>query len=254
MAGRLRRGDDRGVTYCLAMRLDEGLLFMSDSRTNAGVDNVSTFRKLHVLRPASDRLFVLQSAGNLGTTHEVLDRLDRDLAAGTPETLATGGHLFEVALYIGRVAREVVASHEAALGTAATATFIFGGQIAGDRPDIMLIYPAGNYIRASDDLPFLQIGESKYGKFLLEFAVHHRVSLETAGKIALSSMTSTARANLSVGPPYDVAVYRNGALDVREVRIEETSAFLGDLAAVWEKNLLQAVHDLPPLPPEFTPS
>ena len=161
------------MTYCLALRLDEGLFFMSDTRTNAGVDNVSTFRKLHVLKPADDRVFVVQSAGSLATTHEVLDRADRDLG-GNGESLATVDHLFEAALYLGRLSREVVATHEATLGSAATATFILGGQIAGEPPEIFLVYPEGNYIRASEEVPFLQIGEAKYGKFLLELAVRAR--------------------------------------------------------------------------------
>jgi putative proteasome-type protease len=238
------------VTYCLALRLDEGLLFMSDTRTNAGVDNVSTFRKLHVLRPREDRAFVLQSAGNLATTHEVLDRIDRDLA-GEGENLATVSRLFEAALYIGGIGQQVVASHRAALGDAASATFIFGGQIAGERPEIYLLYPEGNYIRASDTVPFLQIGEAKYGKFFLELAVRAHVDLALAGKIALSAMMSTARANLSVGPPYDAAVYLNGSLEMQEVRIEATSPYLTELADVWSEELLQAIHALPPIPDEL---
>jgi len=243
------------VTYCLALRLDEGLIFLADTRTNAGVDNVSTFRKQHVLRPGADRLFVIQSAGNLATTQEVLDRIDRDLAGpGDHESLATVSHLFEAALYLGRLSQEVVTAHRAglsAVGADATATFLLGGQIAGDRPDIYLVYPEGNYIRASDERPFLQIGESKYGKFMLELAVHARLEVEAAAKVALSSMVSTARANLSVGPPYDLAVYRNGTLDLEEHRIDEQSAYLGELQEVWVRHLTAAIQELPPLPDEL---
>ena len=242
------------MTYCLALRLDAGLLFLADTRTNAGVDNVGTYRKLHVLRPAPDRVFVLESAGSLATTHEVLARIDRDLVTeGDHESLATVGHLFEAALYLGRLSREVAASHQAALGAYGadgTATFILGGQIAGDRPDIFLVYPAGNYIRTSDTVPFLQIGERKYGKFLLELAVRAHVDLQTAGKIALGSMLSTAHANLSVGPPYDVAIYRNGSLEVREMRIEEDHPYLAELDRVWTAQLLDGVDHLPAIPPD----
>jgi putative proteasome-type protease len=234
------------------MRLDEGLLFLSDTRTNAGVDNVSTFRKLHVLQPAPDRLFVLQSAGNLATTHEVLDRIERDLARdGDHESLATVSHLFEAALYIGRLSQEVVAEHRvglSAVGASATATFILGGQIAGQRPDIMLVYPEGNYIRASDDVPFLQIGETKYGKLFLQLAVHTRADLAVAAKVALSSMVSTARANLSVGPPYDLGLYRDGSLALEHHRIEDGSPYLHQLVTTWVEHLEAAVHALPPLP------
>jgi putative proteasome-type protease len=181
----------------------------------------------------------------------VLDRVERDLAPPGAENLATVDHLFEAALYLGRLSRDVAAHHKealAAVGADGTATFILGGQIAGERPDILHIYPEGNYIRASDDLPFLQIGESKYGKFLLELAVRAHVDLETAGKIALSSMMSTARANLSVGPPYDAAIYRNGSLRVDELRIDESSPFLAQLDAVWSEHLLAAIAHLPVIP------
>ncbi len=241
------------MTYCLAFRLHDGLIFLADTRTNAGVDNVGTYRKQHVLRPADDRVFVLESAGSLATTQEVLDRIDRDLGSSGrgSASLATVEHLFEAALYVGRLSREVAAEHREALDTVGadgTATFILGGQIAGKPADILLVYPEGNYIRASDEMPFLQIGESKYGKFLLELAVRAHVDLETAGKIALSSMMSTARANVSVGPPYDAAIYRNDSLQVDELRIDESSPFLAQLDAVWTEHMLAAIAHLPVIP------
>jgi len=240
------------VTYCLALRLDAGLIFLSDTRTNAGVDNVGTYRKLQVLPAATDRVFVVQSAGSLATTHEVLARVDRDLnRPGDHESLATVDHLFEAALYLGRLNRQVTAEHAATVGLGAAATFILGGQIAGERPDILLVYPEGNYIRTSDTVPFLQIGEAKYGKFLLELAVRAQVDLETAGKIALGSMLSTAHANLSVGPPYDVALYRNGSLEVGELRIEDNHPYLRALNEVWIAELLDAVHHLPKFPDDL---
>ena len=134
------------MTYCLALRLDDGLVFLADTRTNAGVDNVSSYRKLHTFEPAPDRVFVIESAGNLASTQQVLDRTYQDLANPDSESLAT-------------------------VRSDGTSTFILGGQIAGERPDILLIYPQGNYIRASDDRPFLQIGETKYGKLMPELAV-----------------------------------------------------------------------------------
>ena len=161
-------------------------MFLADTRTNAGVDNVGTYRKLHVLRPAPDRVFVLESAGNLATTQEVLDRIGADLRPSgrtprRPRNLATVSHLFEAALYVGRLSREVSQRHR-------------GSAVRGRRrrhrdlhprrpdrrrapPDILLVYPEGNYIRASDDRPFLQIGESKYGKFMLELAVRGATSI-----------------------------------------------------------------------------
>jgi putative proteasome-type protease len=241
------------VTYCLALRLDEGLIFLSDTRTNAGIDNVGTYRKLHVFQPAPDRLFVLQSAGNLGTTQQVLDLIARDLDAGPErESLATVGHLFEAALYIGKLSQSVVQQHRAGLvGADATASFILGGQIAGERAEVTLVYPEGNYIRPSDERPFLQIGESKYGKFMLELAVRARVDMDDAVKIALSSMVSTSRANLSVGPPYDLAIYHNGSLALHEHRIESDSPYLHALQEAWINTLIDAIDGLPALPADL---
>jgi putative proteasome-type protease len=237
------------VTYCLALRLHEGMLFLADTRTNAGVDDVGTYRKMHVLEPAPDRLFVIESAGSLATTQQVLDRIAHDLEAGdTTESLATVSHLFEAALYLGRLGREVAASHHQALsqvGADGTATFILGGRIGPADPDILLVYPEGNYIRASDDRPFLQIGESKYGKFTLELGVAAHVNLATAAKLALTSMVSTAGANLSVGPPYDLVIYRSGTFDPFEARINAESPFLARLEAVWAKHLFDAIAELP---------
>ena len=135
--------------------------------------------------------------------------------------------------------------HSAALGSNASATFILGGQVGDAPPDILLVYPEGNYIRASDDRPFLQIGESKYGRFLLDLAILAHVDLVTCTKIALGSMMSTARANLSVGPPYDAGVYRTGGFVLDEFRFEADSPALDELRAVWERNNLHAVAELP---------
>lgn len=238
------------MTYCLAMRLPEGLVFLSDTRTNAGVDNIGMYRKLHRLQPAPDRLFVLQSAGNLATTQEVLDRIRRDLRLGEDdpslETLATVGELWEAALYIGRLSLETTKSHSDGLGeSGGKATFILGGQIAGTAPDILLIYPEGNYIRASESRPFLQIGETKYGKFLLEVAGTTQSTLPIAVKVALGSMVTTARANLSVGPPYDLGIYRTDSYHLDDHRITDDSPVLTRLEQLWRQHILAAIDDLP---------
>jgi len=243
------------MTYCLALRLDAGLVFLSDTRTNAGVDDISIYRKLHVIRPAPDRVFVIQAAGNLATTQEVLDRIDRDLKEfGEHATFATVNHMFEAALEVGRISQEVVASHRAALNSAGSATFIFGGQIGDEPPEIFLVYPEGNYIRASKTRPFLQIGETKYGKFWLEFGVHAGTTLTMATKVALGSMLSTTRANLSVGPPYDLGVYQTGSLALDEHRIEADSSYLQDLQHIFARHLGRALDELPNIPWEDQPS
>src|ERR1700744_1757197 len=229
------------------MRLDEGLVFLSDTRTNAGVDSVGTYRKQHVIQPGPGRVFVLESAGNLATTQEVLDRIRRDLIApGEHGSLATVSFLFEAALCVGRVGRQVAAEHAAANdGLDVSATFILGGQVDDEEPDILLLSPEGNYIRASDELPFLQIGETKYGKFLLEMAATLEVDAETATKVALGSMMSTARANVSVGPPYDLALYGRDSFQIEEFRIEAGSPVLTNLQKTWEEQLRASFAELP---------
>jgi putative proteasome-type protease len=246
-----RERDVPDVTYCLALRLHEGMIFLADTRTNAGVDNVGTYRKMHVLEPGPDRLFIIESAGSLATTQQVLDRIAQDLGASdVTESLATVNHLTEAALYLGRLGREVAASHHQALskvGADGTATFILGGHVGDEPPDLLLVYPEGNYIRPSDERPFLQIGESKYGKFMLELAVEAHVDLITAAKIALGSMLSTARANLSVGPPYDIGFYLNESRTLSQFRIESDSPLLAKLSQMWEQHLLRGISELPPI-------
>jgi putative proteasome-type protease len=239
------------MTYCLAARLADSLLFVADTRTNAGLDNIGTYRKLHVIDAGPDRAFVMQSAGNLATTQEVLDRIAQDMdKPGDHESLATVDHLFEAALYIGRLSQEVVARHRDGLSRVnadATATFIVGGQVKDESPDILLVYPEGNYIRASDERPFLQIGESKYGKFMLELGVRAHVAGDKALKMALSSMVSTAHANLSVGPPYDIGIYRNGSHTIDQYRLEIGSPYLQELQDTWIAQMVIAIDKLPPI-------
>ena len=187
-ASRPRRGSyaappptptEGSMTYCLALRLDEGLVFLADTRTNAGVDNVSTYRKLHVLRPAPDRVFVLR-VGRQPGHHPRGARPHRARPGRRPATTrawppsTTSSRPRSTSAGSARRSPQRTAPALAAVGADGTATFILGGQIGGERPDILLVYPEGNYIRASDDRPFLQIGESKYGKFMLELAVHGR--------------------------------------------------------------------------------
>ncbi len=224
------------MTYCLAMRLDGGLVFLADTRTNAGVDNVSSYRKLHVFQPSPDRVFVIESAGSLATTHEVLDRIGRDLASeGDGPSLATVSHLFEAALYLGRLSREVAVEHRDALaevGADGTATFILGGQVGSDAADILLVYPEGNY--------------------MLELAVEAKVDLDTATTIALGSMMSTTRANLSVGPPYDLGIYLNDSFAVAESRIDSESPLLVRLRETWERQLMNSLAELKAISSEDT--
>ena len=223
-------GQPVAVTYCLAMRLDAGLIFLSDTRTNAGVDNVGTFRKLHVIHAArrSASSCCSRRAAWPPPTRCCRGSIATSATPARPQSLATVQHLFEAALYVGRLNKEVYAEHAAdRRRRRRRRRSSSAARSAGERPNILLVYPEGNYIRVSDTVPFLQIGEAKYGKFLLELAVRAHVDLQTAAKIALGSMLSTAHANL-VGRSRRTtpAVYRNGTFEVIELRIEEDNPYL----------------------------
>ncbi|AUB82695.1 20S proteasome subunit A/B [Candidatus Thiodictyon syntrophicum] len=248
------------MTYCVGLLLDEGMVMAADSRTNAGVDYISTYSKLHVLQPAPDRLFVLMVAGSLATTREVLDRIGRDLdQAINPRpspfqqaplvTLLNVNYLFEAATYIGQVSQAVQNEHGPALrqaGVSAEASFILGGQIAGQAHGLFLIYPQGNAIAATPETPYLQIGESKYGKPALDRIVHPGLSLADGARICLVSLVGTARSNLSVGPPFEVAICpRDQLAPSHLLKLPAGSPDLAALSRSWDESLSQAFFALP---------
>jgi putative proteasome-type protease len=238
------------MTYCVALTLNAGLVFASDSRTNAGVDYVTTFSKMSVFRPAEDRLFVILTAGNLATTQEVLYRLQRDL--GTLEgsvSLRTVRYLFEAAEYVGRVSREVQRQHAAALqqsGFSGEASFIIGGQLRGQPHGIFLVYPQGNFISASPQTPYLQIGELKYGKPVLDRFIDPNLSLEDGSRLALVSLDATIHSNISVGPPLEVSLYARDRFQIsHRLKLDLTSPFYAGLQAEWQQGLSDAFQRLP---------
>jgi putative proteasome-type protease len=238
------------MTYCLGLSLNEGLVFASDSRTNAGVDYVTTYSKMHVFTPAADRLFVILSAGNLATTQEVINHIQRDLdyPSGGPN-LANVRYLFEAAEYIGQISLEVQREHGAALsstGVSGETTLILGGQIAGQPHGMILIYPQGNYITASPETPYLQIGESKYGKPALDRIVRPTLALEEGARLALVSLDGTTRSNITVGPPFEVAIYRRDTLTMQHrCRFEERDEYLLKVREAWNEGIRSAFHGLP---------
>jgi len=248
------------MTYCVGLLLDEGMVMAADSRTNAGVDYISTYSKLHVLQPAPDRLFVLMAAGSLATTREVLDRIGRDLDQAinprpspfqqAPQvTLLNVNYLFEAATYIGQVSQAVQNEHGPALrqaGVSAEASFILGGQIAGQPHGLFLIYPQGNAIAATPETPYLQIGDSKYGKPALDRIVHPGLSLADGARICLVSLVGTARSNLSVGPPFEVAICpRDQLAPSHLLKLPAGSPDLAALSRSWDESLSQAFFALP---------
>jgi len=238
------------MTYCLGLVLDEGLVLASDSRTNAGVDYVTTFSKLHVFTPAPDRIFVLLSAGNLATTQEVLNRIRRDLdqpPAGTH--FLNARYLFEAAEYVGKVSLSVQRDHGPALqqsGVSAETTLILGGQISGEPHGLFLIYPQGNYFAASPETPYLQIGENKYGKPALDRIAKLKLSLEDAARLCIVSLDATSRSNVTVGPPFEVAIYPKDAMTLsHRLRLDADSPLLKDLSQSWNRGICQAFEGLP---------
>ncbi len=241
------------MTYCVGIEVDEGLVFAADTRTNASLDDVRVHRKLHVFDWPGDRAFVLMAAGNLATTQLVVSRLRRD--ADDPQaarSLRTFRHLFEVAGYVGEllVDSQVKARgndpHE---GISTQATLILGGQIAGERHGLYMIYPLGNCIAASPETPYLQIGESKYGKPILDRIVRPGTALEDAARCALVSLDSTIRSNLSVGMPIDLALLRTGDLCISQhMRLDGDTPLYAEIHASWSQRLENAVRGLPRFP------
>lgn len=240
------------MTYCVAISVEQGLVFASDSRTNAGPDQVSVFRKMHILLEEQERFFVLLSAGNLATTQAVRTRIRHDLEFDRRPNLRTVQSMAEAAEYLGGINAEQRRKHAEGGETdvSMTATFLFGGQITGRSPGIFLIYSEGNYIRASSQTPFLQIGELKYGKPILDRLVRPGLSLDDTARVALLSMDATMRSNVTVGPPIEVLVYdpRKPKL-LRHMIFGPDDDYLRELGRSWQGYVEKAFSALPPLPP-----
>lgn len=236
------------MTYCLAIAIDDGLCFISDSRTNAGVDNVSTYSKMHMFGVDGERQIVLLSAGNLATTQAVVARIKKDIRQEKPINLMTVADMEEAADYIGEVSVAEQDKHRTDNGRSFEASFIVGGQIQTRTPKAYLLYPQGNHITTSGDTPYLQIGESKYGKPILDRIISLDSSLETSVLCGLVSMDSTMRSNLTVGPPIEVLIYHTDSLQInRHYRFGETSEYLRQIRESWDARLKEAFANMPPI-------
>jgi len=238
------------MTYCLAISTQDGLVFCSDSRTNAGPDMLSSHSKMHVFNPDDDRVFAILAAGNLATTQAILSRIEQDLNETDSQSLSTCEKMIDAARYISQVSREEVHSAKtatAASGIDATVTFIFGGQIRGNPPALYLMYSAGNFISESDQTPFLQIGESKYGRPILDRILTRETSLEDAARCAIVSMDSTIKSNATVGPPIEVLVYEKDSFRTDHyIKLEEDDSYLHEIKQAWNDALKIAFSQLPP--------
>lgn len=230
------------MTYCVALNLAEGLVMASDTRTNAGVDHIATFAKMTVLDHPGRAVMVLMSAGNLATTQSVISLLrQRTGDDGHPELLRAPS-MYDAAVAVGAVVREVVARDskggQHASGVDFGSSFLLGGQIAGEAPRLFHIYPQGNFIESTVDTPYFQIGEAKYGKPIIDRVVRFDTSLKEASKCVLISFDSTIRSNLSVGLPIDLALYRRDSLVLsNRQRISEDDPYYQMIRQGWSQGL-----------------
>ncbi|MET0547469.1 MAG: proteasome-type protease [Caulobacterales bacterium] len=247
----VRRGGRTKMTYCVGLHTSRGLVFMSDTRTNAGVDNISVFRKMHTWCKPGDRVLTVLTAGNLATTQSAISLLEeRTKSPGTrAPSILEAPSMFQVARTVGQTLKDVIQAN-ANTGQTADSTFnasmILGGQIAGAPPRLFLIYPEGNFIEASPDTPFFQIGETKYGRPILVRAFESDMSFEEAVKLLLVSFDSTLKANLTVGMPLDVQVYKRDSFEIGpSKRIERDDAYFQTISKGWGDALKRAFQSLP---------
>lgn len=239
------------MTYCVGMKLDTGLVFMSDTRTNSGVDNISTFRKMHSFEKPGERHITILSAGNLATTQSVISLLAERTKAPedrNPSILAAAS-MFQVAQIVGDLLRETIRTREQTGLNAETtfnATLIVGGQIKGMEPRLFMIYPEGNFIEASEDTPFFQIGETKYGRPILVRGFQSDMSFESAVKLLMVSFDSTMAANLSVALPLDMLLLPKDRFEpLQKRRITEDDPYFSTISSKWSDALRTAFHSLP---------
>src|SRR5262245_50667225 len=237
------------MTYAVAVRLQRGLVFAADTRTNAGIDNVSQFRKLHFWRRTGDRVLVLLTAGNLAVSQSVISIIDEQLSPEVPAdrpTLMNVSSMYRAARLVGDAVREVRAIDGPSLDANKTGfSCILGGQVGDEAPRRFQTYDEGKFIEATDDTPYLQICEHKYGKPMLDRVVHPEMRLGEVAKLILLSFDATLRSNLSVGMPIDLLLYARDTLDVRRVRrIDENDDYYRKLSNQWAEALRAAVASM----------
>ncbi|MBN9058987.1 MAG: peptidase [Rhizobiales bacterium] len=247
------------MTYCVGILVRDGLVMLADTRTNAGLDNIATFRKLHLYQTEGERAIAVATAGNLAVSQSVLNILTEGLEnpeTGRIETIHTIPSMFKVAQFVGRAIREVYRIHGPSMEQQAASfdvTMLLGGQVKGGRLRLFMIYPAGNFIEATTDTPYLQIGEHKYGKPILDRAVTSDTALYEALKLGLVSMDSTLRSNLGVGMPIDIAAIRRDDLRFEiSRRVHDGDEYFACLRERWSA-ALRAAHQAIPNPPYDKP-
>ena len=244
------------MTYCAAIRLKNGMVFASDTRTNAGVDHISTFRKLYQYGVEGERFIVLQTAGSLATSQAVFTKLQHDIDQRQESNLHTVATLFDAAQMVGECMRTVM-NHAKMIAndpnsSTFTSSFMLGGQIKGQSSELYMIYPEGNCIHATQDTPFFQLGESKYGKPILDRAVTYDTDVKHAARALMLSFDSTINSNLSVGMPIDVVIYQNNSLTLpKGRRIDEHDAYFNTMRHEWAEAIRRSLIDLPACPDDY---
>lgn len=237
------------MTYCVGAMIDAGLVFASDSRTNAGVDNVSSFRKMKVFEHPGERVIVIVNSGNLAVTQATLNNVDQAMRRSAMPNIMSVTSMYDVAELMGAALREVRLRDGPYLmqnNVDASANFIIGGQIAGEPMRLFLVYSEGNFIEATEETPYFQIGETKYGKPIIDRVVVADTSMDDAVKCVLVSFDSTMRSNLSVGMPIDLVTIQRDRLTVdHRRRFDEKDPYMTSLRKSWGEGVRQAFAQLP---------
>lgn len=235
------------MTYCLGIVTDEGLVLASDSRTNAGFDQVNSTRKMFRFEQPGERIFVVLNSGSLSISQSVMTLLRDDFDQG--KQLAQASTLYQAARMVGECVRRVDETDRASLerdNFSFNVHLLLGGQVRGEEPGLYLIYPQGNPLRATEDSPYLQLGECKYGRPILDRGIENSTTLEVAAKYALLSMDAAMRSNVTVGPPIDLLLYRKDSFEIKRYRrLHSMDADLKYIHAAWEQSLRRAVEQLP---------
>ena len=243
------------MTYCVGLNLAEGLIFASDTRTNAGVDHISSFKKMYRFHVDSERVVFILTAGSLATSQAVFEALQQDIQCAAEKNVLNAASLFEIAEMIGKYSSNIAEkgrrldhSNSVSFGS----SFLIGGQIQGQTPQLYSVYNEGNFIAATEDTPFFQIGESKYGKPILDRVIDYHTSLDIALRAVLLSFDSTIRSNLSVSYPIDLVMYPKDSLVMPQgIRIQADNAYMRSLCNQWESGLTALVEKIDQAPDEF---
>ena len=241
------------MTYCLGMLCRSGAVFLSDSRTSAGMDHVTMRSKMRIYEKPGERVICIMSSGNLSLTQATLAMLDEDLVLGDGEPkkkhIMNRQTLYEAVRYVGSKVRAVEKRDRAVLeadGFVFNINLVVGGQIAGMAPEVHQIYPQGNSIHATRDCPFIQIGETKYGKPILDRGFSYETALSEALKFGIVSLDATMKSNVSVGPPVDILCYETDSLQAnKRLRLEEDDPYLAEIGRKWQDGIVKLVNEMP---------